>query len=60
MEILTLWQERLDGPLRVTPRVIGAFALVVALHAVWDWDPASTRWRPRSSQKPRKAATSLR
>jgi RsiW-degrading membrane proteinase PrsW (M82 family) len=36
----TLWQERRGGSLRITPRVIGAFALVVVLHGIWDWDPA--------------------
>lgn len=35
----TIWRERKDGRIRVTPRVIGAYLLAAALHGLWDWGP---------------------
>jgi RsiW-degrading membrane proteinase PrsW (M82 family) len=35
----TIWRERRDGHLRVTPRVMGAYLLAAGLHGMWDWGP---------------------
>lgn len=35
----TIWGRKGGGPLRVDGAVVGAFALAVALHALWDWQP---------------------
>lgn len=37
-----IWRERQGAFLRPTASVLGAFALAVGLHALWDWEPLAS------------------
>jgi RsiW-degrading membrane proteinase PrsW (M82 family) len=39
-----MWKYRGTTLLRMDPRVVGAFAISVALHTAWDWLPVSPSW----------------
>jgi RsiW-degrading membrane proteinase PrsW (M82 family) len=46
-----IWRERGQSAFRLTPGVVAAFAVAVALHALWDWSPVFAL-RPGQTDSP--------